>query len=537
LSDKGNQHAVAYPYSSRRQVVFGRRGMVATAHPLAAQAGLEVMRQGGNAIDAAVAAAACLTVVEPTSNGIGGDAFAIIWHQGRLYGLNSSGPAPQGISVDWVKAQGYETMPAFGWPAVTVPGAPAAWAVLAERFGRLPLTRTLAPAIEVAREGHPVAPTVAFYWQRGVQRLSALLKTPEYAEWYRVFAPNGRGPYPGEIWRMPDHADTLELIAQTKAQAFYQGSLAERLVRFSQETGGIMAMGDLADYQPEWVQPLSTSYRGHDVWELPPNGQGLVALMALQMLDGLEPDNDAERLHFQIEALKLAFADAAAYLADPRYMPYPPEAFLHKTYGEARRGLIGPLAATPVAGHPVPSGTVYLATADAHGNMVSYIQSNYRGFGSGLVVPGTGIALQDRGELFSLTDGHPNRLEPGKRPYHTIIPGFLTRGGQAVGPFGVMGGFMQPQGHVQVLARTLDDGCNPQAALDAPRFYWREGRHVAVEPTMPPAIIDDLTRRGHEVEIEPELGLFGRGEIIWRSDDGVLAGGTEPRADGYVAVW
>lgn len=528
---------MTYPYLSQRRVVYGRRGMVATAHPLAAQAGLEIMRQGGNAIDAAVAAAACLTVVEPTSNGIGGDAFAIIWHEGRLYGLNSSGPAPQGLTVEWVKAQGYETMPAFGWPAVTVPGAPAAWAALARRFGRLPLLRSFEPVIGLARDGHPVAPTVAFYWQRGVERLSTLLKAPEYAEWYRVFAPNGRGPEPGEIWHMPDHADTLERIAQTEAEAFYRGDLAQRLIRFSQETGGVLTEEDLAEYRPEWVQPLSTRYRGHDVWELPPNGQGLVALMALQMLDGLDAQDEAERVHFQIEALKLAFADAAAYLADPRDMPYPPEAFLRSSYGAARRGLIGSSARIPAAGHPVPSGTVYLATADAQGNMVSYIQSNYRGFGSGLVVPGTGIALQDRGELFSLEDGHPNRLEPGKRPYHTIIPGFVTRAGRAVGPFGVMGGFMQPQGHVQVLARTLDEGYNPQAALDAPRFYWREGRQVAVEPTMPEAVIDDLRRRGHEIEIEPELGLFGRGEIIWRSEDGVLAGGTEPRADGYVAVW
>jgi gamma-glutamyltranspeptidase/glutathione hydrolase len=313
--------------------------------------------------------------------------------------------------------------------------------------------------------------------------------------------------------------------------------VAEKIAAFARATGGVMTVEDLADFQPEWVAPLSVRYRGHDIWELPPNGQGLVALMALQILEGLHAGSVEERIHYQIEALKLGFADAAAYVTDPRYMPWPADTFLTPGYAAERRALISGRAVVPQAGVPVPSGTVYLCTADGDGNMVSFIQSNYRGFGSGLVVPGTGIALQNRGELFTLDGDHPNSLEPGKRPFHTIIPGFVTRDGKPLGPFGVMGGFMQPQGHVQVMSRVLDEGMNPQAALDAPRFYWREKNCVAVESTMPDHIVQDLRRRGHEVDIEPMAGLFGRGEIIWRDEDGVLAGGTEPRADGQVAVW
>ncbi len=529
--------ANAYPYASRRTVVYASRGMVATAQPLAAQAGLEILQAGGNAIDAAIATAACLTVVEPTSNGLGGDAFAMVWSGGKLSGLNASGPAPEGLTRDWVRRQGHEVMPSYGWAPVTVPGIPSAWAALSGRFGKLPLPAVIEPAIRLAREGFPVSPTVSYFWGRAASKFREVLRGPEFAEWFRVFAPHGHAPAPGEMWASPDHAQTLRDIADTGAESYYRGRLAEQIVQFSQKTGGVLALSDLAAFRPEWVQPLSVGFRGYDVWELPPNGQGLVALMALKMLEDMAPGSDEERIHQQIEAIKLAFADAQRYLADPRFMPHPAQEFLSAAYLRERRALIGASALEPVAGAPQPGGTVYLAAADDEGNMVSYIQSNYAGFGCGLVVPGTGIALQNRGQLFSLQEGHPNMLEPGKKPYHTIIPGFLTRQGEPVGPFGVMGGFMQPQGHVQVLSRVLEESMNPQAALDAPRFYWKQGSEVVVERTMPQSLVDALRKRGHVVEVTDETGPFGRGEIVWRRPDGVLAGATEPRADGSIACW
>ncbi len=532
-----NVNADVYSYGSRRTVVYGRHGMVATSQPLAAQAGLRAIEQGGNAIDAAVAAAAALTVVEPTSNGIGSDAFAIVWTNNRLYGLNSSGPAPRGLTVGWVKERGWDAIPSYGWPAVTVPGAPAAWQALSSRFGRLSMSQTLQSAVDLARFGYPVSPTVATGWSYSVQRYREVLTEDCFRDWFHTFAPHNRAPAPGEIWRSPDHANTLQEIGRSDAAAFYRGPLAESMVKFSNDTGGVLAIDDLRGFRPEWVDPLAVSFRDYDVWELPPNGQGLVALIALQLLEGLHPTTEEERVHYQIEALKLGFSDLGAHVGDPKSMHLGAEDFLTESYARKRRSLIGPTASVHKPGQPLSGGTVYLATADGEGNMVSFIQSNFRGFGSGLVVPGTGIALQNRGELFTLEDGHPNRLEPGKRPLHTIIPGFITKAGMPVGPFGVMGGFMQPQGHVQVLSRVLDENMNPQAALDAPRFYWKGGKAVAVEPTMPLSIQVALKKRGHEVEVEENLVLFGRGEIIWRSDDGVLCGATEPRADGQVAVY
>lgn len=527
----------SYPYPSRRTVVYGQHGMVATAEPQAAQAGLRVLYQGGNAIDAAIATAAALTVTEPTSNGIGSDAFAIVWSKGKLYGLNSSGPAPHGLTREWVRQQGHETMPNKGWCTVTVPGAPAAWVALTQRFGKLSLTQTLEPAARLAREGYPVAPTVAYYWDKAYQVYKETLTNPEFQEWFRVFAPNGRAPNPGEIWRSPDHAETLMAIGSSNGDAYYKGILAEQIAGFARDTGGVITVEDLAQFAPEWVEPLSVDFHGYQVWELPPNGQGLVALMALKMLAGFSFSSEAERIHYQIEAIKLGFADAFQYLTDPRHMPYPAEEFLSDSYTAKRRQAIGPQAQIRTAGVPTPGGTVYLATADDQGNMVSYIQSNYAGFGSGLVVPGTGISLQNRGGLFSLDERHPNTLEPGKRPYHTIIPGFLTRNGEPIGPFGVMGGFMQPQGHVQVMSRVLEENMNPQAALDAPRFHWKEGNQVIVEDSMPTAIIENLIHRGHEVTVASEHGPFGRGQIIWKDSNGTLQGGTEPRADGILAAY
>lgn len=528
-----------FSYSSRRYPLYARRGMVATSQPLAAEAGLQVLKQGGNAIDAAVAVAAALTVVEPTSNGIGGDAFALVWFRGRLYGLNASGPAPKGISLEKLSALGIKEIPRFGWIPVTIPGAPFAWAALSERFGQLPLTEVMAPAVGYADEGYPVSPVVGKYWQRAYEIYQKHLKEEMFYAWFHTFAPSGRAPRIGEMWRSPDHGKTLRLIAETKAESFYRGELAERIDAFSTGTGGFLRKGDLEEYRPEWVEPIHIPYRGFDVWEIPPNGHGLVALIALGILDGMSipAKEDPETYHLQIEALKLAFADGSAYIADSRHMRVKVEALLADHYLSLRRREIGRMALLPKAGTPPQGGTVYLATADQEGNMVSYIQSNYMGFGSGLVVPGTGIALHNRGHNFTLDPSHPNGLAPGKKPYHTIIPGFLTAGGQAIGPFGVMGGFMQPQGHLQVIMNSIDFHMNPQAALDAPRWQWVGGKRVELEQGISPHIAESLRRMGHEIEYAADSGTFGRGQILWRMEDGVLVGGSEPRADGHVAVW
>jgi gamma-glutamyltranspeptidase/glutathione hydrolase len=531
--------AMYYPYPSKRVAVYGRKGMVATSQPLAAQAGLDVLKKGGNAVDAAIAAAACLTVVEPTSNGIGGDAFALVWMKGKLYGLNSSGPSPKGITLEAVKSAGYKEMPELGWMPVNVPGIPAAWGELSKRFGRLTLTQDLKQAVEYAENGYPVAPVTSRNWHKAFQRFSRELKEDKYKYLFETFAPDGRTPAAGEMWRSAGHARTLRLIAETNAEAFYRGELAELIDSFSKETGGFIRGEDLADFAPEWVQPININYRGYNVWEIPPNGHGLVALMALNILKGFDFDgrDAADTSHKQIEAIKLAFADGKKYITDPQKMKMKVEDLLSEAYADERRRLIGKEALLPEAGKPSGGGTVYLAAADGDGNMVSYIQSNYKGFGSGLVVPGTGIALHNRGCNFSLDLSHDNVLEPGKRPYHTIIPGFLSKGENAVGPFGVMGAFMQPQGHVQVVMNTIDFGLNPQAALDAPRWQWVDGKTVAVESHFPVHIAETLSRMGHDVKVYLDPSSFGRGQIIWKDANGVLTGGTEPRTDGMVAVW
>lgn len=525
-----------YPHPSRRMAVYAFGGMVATSHPLAAQAGLEVLRKGGNAVDAAIATAASLTVLEPTSNGIGGDAFALIWSRGKLYGLNASGPAPKKISADAVKRAGHAEMPRYGWLPVTVPGAPAAWAACSDRFGRLPLTEVLAPAIRYAEEGFPLTPVLGKHWKQAVEVYRGL-DGDLFAPWFDTFAPGGDAPEIGQRWRSPDHAKTLQAIAETRAEAFYRGELAERIDHFSRKHGGFLRAEDLAAYAPEWVTPIKVNYRGYEVWELPPNGQGLITLMALNLLKGFDPDEfGVESVHRQIEAIKLAFADGKRWIADPRFREVPVRELLSDAYADERRKQIGKRAADPLPGSPPRGGTVYLAAADGEGNMVSFIQSNYMGFGSGLVVPGTGISLHNRGCNFTLDPDHPNCLEPGKRPYHTIIPGFLTRDGRAVGPFGVMGGFMQPQGHLQVIVNTVDHRLNPQAALDAPRWQWVKGREVLVEQLFPVHIVEALVRRGHEIRVLADSSSFGRGQIIWRIKD-ALVGGTEPRADGGLAAY
>lgn len=531
--------SLSYPYSSRRMVAYANRGMVATSQALAAQAGLDILKKGGNAIDAAIATAACLTVVEPTSNGIGGDAFALVWTKGALFGLNASGMAPASLSGQTLIEAGHREMPLYGWIPVTVPGAPAAWAELSERFGRLPLTEVLKPAIEYAERGYPVSPTLGRNWQIAYEKYRQNLTGEEFKSWFVTFAPQGRAPLIGEIWRSKDHAQTLQEIAQSKAQSFYKGDLADRIDAYSKKYDGYLRKSDLEQYRAEWVNPIHVNYRGYDVWELPPNGHGLVALMALNLLKGFEfsAKESLETYHKQIEAIKLAYADGRKYIADPRSMRVKVADLLSEEYAKERRKLIGATALLPEPGMPPQGGTVYLATADGEGNMVSMIQSNYKGFGSGLVVPGTGIALHNRGNNFSLDPNHSNFLEPGKRPYHTIIPGFLTQGSRAIGPFGVMGGFMQPQGHVQVLMNTIDFKLNPQAALDAPRFLWVKDRHVQLERSFSHDLGDGLNRMGHHIEWTADTGLFGRGQIIWRNNDGVLTGGTESRTDGAVTYW
>lgn len=530
---------LCHPFHSRRTTVFAKNGMVSTSQPLAAQAGLSILRSGGNAIDAAIATAACLTVVEPTSNGIGGDAFALVWTSGVLHGLNASGPAPQALSISAVKRAGHEEMPSHGLVPVTVPGVPAAWAELSRRFGRLPLRDVLQSAITYAEQGYPISPTLGKYWQAAFRHYSERLKGAEYAAWFETFAPLGRAPRVGEMWRSPGHARTLREIADSGARSFYDGELSGKIDRFCRSHGGYLSREDLRRYAPEWVEPIRASYRGHDVWEIPPNGQGLVALIALQILEQFSfTDQDSvHTLHHQIEAIKLALADGLAHITDAREMTVRVEDLLTKDYARKRSALIGDRAANPAPGQPAAGGTVYLAAADGEGNMVSYIQSNYMGFGSGVVVPGTGISLQNRGHTFSLNPADANALVPGKKTYHTIIPGFLTRNGQAIGPFGVMGAFMQPQGHVQVIMNTIDFRLNPQAALDAPRWQWISGKRVDVERGLPEHVVQSLAGKGHDIHVALDSGGFGRGQIIWRDGAGVFAGGTEPRTDGAIAAW
>lgn len=531
--------AYKYSYPSRRNIIYGKKGMVATSHPLAAQAGLDVLKKGGNAVDAAVAAAACLTVVEPTSNGIGGDAFALVWSGGKLYGLNASGFLPASVPADVVKAAESCGIPKHGWVPVTVPGAPSAWAALSKRFGRLSLSEALYPAVTYAFEGHPVAPTVARAWENSYRTYSMALKDKVFRYWFDTFAPKGRAPKAGELWSSPDHGKTLQDIGETNAESFYRGALAAKIAAFAKKTGGYMSERDLGTFEPEWVEPVCINYRGYEVWEIPPNGHGIVALMTLNILKGFDfaERESVETCHRQLEAMKLAYADGQKYITDRKFMKASVARLLSDDYAAVRRELICSEAILPEAGGPSHGGTVYLAAADSEGNMVSYIQSNYMGFGSGIVVPGTGISLHNRGCNFSADPSHDNCIAPGKKPYHTIIPGFLTKDGKAIGPFGVMGAFMQPQGHVQVVMNTIDFHMNPQDCLDAPRWQWIKGKDIEVEQGFPAGVIEGLINKGHNVRVNPDPVSFGRGQIIWRDENGVMAGGTEPRADGAIAAW
>ncbi|MFP6560481.1 gamma-glutamyltransferase family protein [Paraburkholderia sp. B3] len=535
------------PYPTVRLPVFARN-IVSTSHPLAAQAGLRMLWKGGNAVDAAIAAAAAITVVEPVSCGLGGDAFALVWDGARLHGLNASGTAPAAWNVEYFRRRhgeegGLAKQPVRGWDAVTVPGVIAGWEALHAKFGSLPFADLMAPAIEIAERGHAVASIVAHKWQAAVPELR---NQPGFAE---TFMPHGRAPKVSERVRFPGHAATLRRLAQEGPRAYYEGEIAERIAAFSRECGGAMTLDDLRGYRAEWVEPIGKTYRGYTVHEIPPNGQGIAALVALGILEQFDmaslPLDGAEAQHVQIEAMKLAFADVYRYVADPRSMEVTPAQMLDDAYLESRAKLIDPKRATHFGfGMPKAGGTIYMSAVDERGMMVSFIQSNYMGFGSGVVVPGTGIALQNRGCGFSMDPASPNVVAGGKRPFHTIIPAFLTQqvdGRQeAVMSFGVMGGDMQPQGHLQTAVRMLDYGQQPQAACDAPRWKVNRDFTLDVESTFDPDTVQALQDRGHSIKrIDDPYMDFGSGQFIWKLDRndperGYVAA-SDSRRDGLAA--
>jgi gamma-glutamyltranspeptidase/glutathione hydrolase len=539
------------PFATRSEV-YAPHAMAATSHPLATQVALDVMRAGGSAVDAAIAANAALGLMEPTGSGLGGDLFAIVWDPatGRLHGYNGSGRSPRGLTAEEFARRGLDAIPAHGPLPVTVPGAVDGWFALHGRFGRLPMADVLAPTIRYAREGHPVHQTVAYYWDRSVPRLSAW---PGFSEQFTI---DGRAPRTGETWRNPNLANTLEAIATGGRDAFYAGDIARTIDAYFRENGGYLSYEDMAAHRGEWVEPVSTRYRGVDVWELPPNGQGIAAL---QMLNLLEPHDLAahgfgstEHVHLFTEAKKLAFADRARWYADPAFHPAPVERLISKEYAGERgaeirmdRVLRTVQPATPAA---LEEGdTIYLATADASGMMVSLIQSNYRGMGSGMAPPGLGFILQDRGEQFVLGDpAHPNAYAPGKRPFHTIIPAFATREGKPWLAFGVMGGAMQPQGHVQVIVNLLDFGMDLQEAGDAPRIHhdgstepaglataMRDGGWIELESGFPQETMRGLMELGHSVR--SAHGPFGGYQAIMANPAGGWIGASESRKDGQAA--
>ncbi|HVY98454.1 MAG TPA: gamma-glutamyltransferase family protein [Dongiaceae bacterium] len=520
-------------YPSRRSPILARNA-VATSQPLATQAGLAMLAQGGNALDAALAAAITLTVVEPTGNGLGSDAFCVLWDGSALHGLNASGRAPAG----WLPKRfaHLKQMPERGWETVTVPGAVSAWVDLSGRFGRLPFARLFEPAIRLAEQGFLVSPIIADLWQRGAAQLQ---QQPGFAE---MFMPGGRAPAAGEPFRSAALAQSLRQIAESKGEAFYRGALAEKIAAFARQHDAALTVEDLAEHRNDWCGTIHQEFGAVTLHEIPPNGQGIAALMALGILREtpfatMAPDS-AEALHLEIEAIKLAFADIAAYCADPRHMTaVRPDHLLERGYLRRRAGLIDPGRAQDFgAGAPTEGGTVCLATGDAEGMMVSYIQSNYAGFGSGVVVPGTGISLQNRGLGFVLETGHPNQVGPRKRPFHTIIPGFVMQGGAPLMAFGLMGGAMQAQGHVQMVVRTCLWGQDPQTAADAPRWRFVAGRQVALEPAVGEQTIGALAARGHQVALEaPDAAYaFGGAQLVRKIPGGYVAG-SDPRKDGQAA--
>jgi len=520
------------------------RGIVATSQPLAAQAGVSMLLQGGNAIDAAIATAAALNVVEPMSTGLGGDAFALVYlsRSNELKALNASGRAPYAASLETLRNLGYQKMPETGIHTVTIPGALDGWCLLLEKYGTMSLAQVLAPAIELAEHGFPVTEIIGHTWKMSNAKLQS------NASAAHAYLMAGRAPEPGDVVVQADLAITFKKIAEGRRDVFYRGEIAEAIVACSQENGGLITIQDLNAHTSTWVTPISTNYRGYDIYECPPNSQGLVALLALNILEGYELQslghNTPGYLHLLIEAVKLAFADANRYVADPDFVDIPLEELLSKSYAERRRQLIDTDTARQVveAGVPDTEGdTVYLAVTDNEGNSVSFINSLYQAFGSGIVVQGTGICLQNRGSMFSLEAGHPNCIEPHKRPYHTIIPAMVFKDGNLFLTFGVMGGFMQPQGHIQVLLNIVDFSMGLQTALDAPRFRYIQGNECAFEPGIPPSVLQELANKGHcAAELDdPYSQEFGGGQaIIVHPSTKALIAGSDPRKDGCaIGVW
>jgi len=528
-------------YASRRSPVFARN-IVSTSHPLAAQAGLAQLQAGGNAVDAAIATAAMMTIVEPCSNGLGSDAFCILWDGRQLHGLNASGTSPAAWTPEYFKAKygaDAKTPPKRGWDSVTVPGAVAGWMALHERFGKRPFADLLAPAIEIAERGYAVPVIVQQKWTNAAS-LPEITQQPGFAE---AFLPRGRQPAVGERFTFVEAARTLRLIAETKGEAFYRGEVAAAIAAHAKAHGGAMTEADLAGYRPDWVGTISTRYRGHELHEIPPNGQGIAALIALGILEhfdlGSLPVDGVASQHLQIEAMKLAFADVYRHVGDARAMKLTAAQMLDAAYLKSRAALIDPKRAQDFGpGHGPQGGTIYLTAADASGMMVSFIQSNYMGFGSGVVVPGYGVSLQNRGHGFTLDASRANVVAPGKRPFHTIIPAFLTKDGAPVMSFGVMGGDMQPQGHLQTLVRMLDYKQHPQAACDAPRWRFNAGL-VNAEHGFSETTAVALRTLGHRVEpFADSYQDYGAGQFIWRLGDPKVEGyaaASDPRRDGQAA--
>ena len=533
-----------------RSEVIAPEAMAATSHPLATQIALDTMRRGGNAIDAAIAANAALGLMEPTGNGIGGDLFAIVWdaESQKLYGLNASGRSPRSLTLEWFLEQGHESIPSYGPLPVSVPGAVDGWFELHGRFGQLPMTDILQPTIDYARRGHPVHATIAHYWAVAVDRLG---KYPGFTEQMTI---DGRAPRKGELWRNPNLADTLEALAKEGRDAFYKGDIARSIADYMQANGGFITYEDLASHESQWVEPVSTNYRGYDVWELPPNGQGIAALQILNIIEQYDVSEmgfgSADHVHLFLEAKKLAFEDRARFYADPAYMDVDVERLVSKEYARERRALIdmGKAARSFPHGDPAvlrEGDTIYLTTADGEGNMVSLIQSNYRGMGSGMTPPGLGFVLQDRGELFTLEPGHPNSYAPGKLPFHTIIPAFITRDGKPWISFGLMGGGMQPQGHAQIVMNLVDFGMGLQEAGDAPRIHhtgsseptgssMENGGIVNLETGFDYAVIRELMARGHRIQYA--RGPYGGYQAIMKHPEfGTYLGASESRKDGHAA--
>jgi gamma-glutamyltranspeptidase/glutathione hydrolase len=530
-----------------RSEVIARNGMAATSHPLATQAALDILKKGGNAIDAAIAADAILGVVEPTGAGIGGDLFAIIWsaEKGKLYGLNASGRSPRSLKIEYFRENGYEFIPSYGPLPVSVPGCVDGWYEMHDMFGRLPMKDLLQPAIGYARDGFPVTEVIAYYMDKG----TALLK--DYPNIKEVYMPNGKAPAKGEIFKNPLLANTLEKIANGGRNEFYRGSIARDIDAFMKKQKGFLSFDDMSRHHSEWVEPVSTNYRGYDVWELPPNGQGIAALQILNILEGFDIGamgfGSAEYIHVFTEAKKLAFEDRAKYYADPVFSETPVTQLLSKKYAAERHKLIDPEKAAKIysAGKIEAGNTIYLTVADRYGNMVSLIQSNYRGMGSGMCPTGLGFILQDRGEMFTLEEGHNNMYAPGKRPFHTIIPSFITKNGKPWISFGVMGGDMQPQGHAQIVVNLIDFKMNLQEAGDAPRIHhigsseptgqqMTDGGILLLENGFRWEVIQKLINMGHTVQWD--LGGYGGYQaIMWDDKNKVWFGASESRKDGQAA--